>query len=230
MQIKIDPEFKKLIPPLSEEEFCQLEENIITDGCRDAIVLWQGIIIDGHNRHEICTENCIDFKTVEKEFESREDVIIWIINNQFGRRNIIPYIRGRLALRLKEEIAKKAKENQLSGLKQFKEEPEPEDSTVCQNSDKREEQKPAPIDTKKEVAKAAGISHDTISRIEKIEKQATPEVKKKLESGDLSINQAYNDIRSEEKKKAREQQIEEVKKKILEEPEPPEIIRRSYPG
>lgn len=102
--LKIDEEFKSLIPPLSDEEFSQLEENIKTDGCRDALVVWQGMIVDGHNRYKICQENDIPFKTEEKEFSGKEAAVEWIIRNQFGRRNLTLAQRSKLALRLKPSI------------------------------------------------------------------------------------------------------------------------------
>jgi hypothetical protein len=86
--LNIDSEFESLIPPLTPQEYEQLKENILADGCRDALVIWNGTVIDGHNRHRICTENGIEFKTVGMEFDSREDAIIWICKNQTGRRNI----------------------------------------------------------------------------------------------------------------------------------------------
>lgn len=86
--IIIDPEFKALIPPLSEDEYNNLEQSLIKDGCRDSLVLWGGVLIDGHNRYEICTKNNISFDIINKEFPSRSDAIIWIIDNQQGRRNI----------------------------------------------------------------------------------------------------------------------------------------------
>ncbi len=84
----VDKEFKNLIRPLLKQEYLQLEANILADGCRDPITTWQGIIIDGHNRYEICTRHRIPFQVVEMEFECREAVIAWICANQLGRRNI----------------------------------------------------------------------------------------------------------------------------------------------
>jgi len=86
--LKVDREFKNLIRPLYKKEFQQLEANLIADGCIDPIITWRGYIIDGHNRYEICTRNKIPFAVYEMEFDSREEVIIWICVNQLGRRNI----------------------------------------------------------------------------------------------------------------------------------------------
>lgn len=86
--LKIDNTFKTLIRPLRKQEYRQLESNILEDGCREAIITWKGIIVDGHNRYEICHKHQIPFEVHEMNFESREDVIAWICANQLGRRNI----------------------------------------------------------------------------------------------------------------------------------------------
>lgn len=176
MNITIDKEFKSLIPALTEDERQGLEASLKAEGCRDALVLWGNILIDGHNRYEICTQYGIPYKTVQKDFDSREDVIQWIILNQFGRRNLPMYERARLALRLKPVISAKAKENQ--GHR----------TDISQKSVKS-------TDTQKELAKVAGVSHDTISKVEKIEAKATPEIKTQLRTGEISINQAYQTIK-----------------------------------
>lgn len=86
--LKIDQQFKNLIPPLSSNEYLQLEENLLADGCRDPIIVWKGVIVDGHNRYEICTRHQIPFSVIEKDFICREEAIAWICSNQLGRRNI----------------------------------------------------------------------------------------------------------------------------------------------
>ena len=142
--MKIDVEFQSLIPPLTYEEKKMLEESILSEGCRDAIVVWNDTIIDGHNRYEICTKHGIPFETVSREFENRNEVIEWIIKNQFGRRNLPMHERARLALRLKPVIAEKAKEKQAeyhgnqytSGLSQNSVEVQPLAEfcqTLCRN-------------------------------------------------------------------------------------------------
>ena len=110
--MRIDEEFKKLIPPLSVDEFQQLERNIIADGCRDPLVIWEGVLIDGHNRFDICSKHGIDFRTVNKSFTDRDEATLWIINNQFGRRNISDFVRAELALKAEPLIAARAKERQ----------------------------------------------------------------------------------------------------------------------
>jgi hypothetical protein len=101
--IKIIEELKALIPALTGEEFSQLEENILSEGCREALILWKNnedyVLIDGHNRYQICQKHKVDFKIVIKEFVGIEEVKGWMINNQLGRRNLTPsqqsYLRGK---------------------------------------------------------------------------------------------------------------------------------------
>lgn len=104
-EIIIDKEFQKLIPPLQDEEKIQLEENLIAEGCRDALVTWQGILLDGHNRYEICKRLKIPFRTLAIELPDREAAADWIDKNQLGRRNLNPdqisYLRGRRYNRMK---------------------------------------------------------------------------------------------------------------------------------
>ena len=183
--LKINPVFKALIPPLSSEEYMQLEQNLIKDGIREAISVWGETIIDGHNRYEIAQKNRLSYSIKNYEFENESDVIVWIINNQFGRRNLTAYDRSVLALRLKPVISEKAKEQQLR---------KPAES-VSQNSVKQ-----TPIDTQRELAEIAGVSHDTISKVEKIEQAATPEVISQLKRGDISIHKAYQDIKKQQKR------------------------------
>jgi len=188
--LKIKEEFKKLIPALTAEEFKQLEQNCLDEGIREKIITWNGFIIDGHNRFEIATKHQLKFETESKHFESENDVKEWMINNQFGRRNLSNYQRSVLALQLEEVFSDKAKKNlKISGQNFGK---------GLQISAEPIEIKP--VDTRKEVAKVANVSHDTIAKVKKIEAVATPEVKAQLSTGEISINQVYQEIKKEEKK------------------------------
>jgi N6-adenosine-specific RNA methylase IME4 len=118
----------------------------------------------------------------------------WIILNQFGRRNINNYQRSVLALELKPIIAEKAKENLVTHTA--------DGYQGLQISAK------APIDTRKELATIAGVSHDTIAKVERIEADAMDKIKAQVKSGELSINQAYQSVKREEKLRDVEQRIE----------------------
>jgi N6-adenosine-specific RNA methylase IME4 len=198
--IVIREEFKKLIPALTAEEFKQLEANILSEGIRDPLVLWKGYLVDGHNRYAIASEHGLDYKTVNKDFKDSNEVKEWMILNQFGRRNLSNYQRSVLALQLEEVFSVKAKENQkLSEGKGIQ---------------KSEDLKKPELVAIKEVAKVANVSHDTIAKVKKIEAVATPEVKAQLSTGELSINQAYQEIKKEEKKEIQVEKKKEYEQRI----------------
>ena len=96
--IIIDNEFKFLLPVLDEKAFADLEADVLENGIRDSLVLWEGILIDGYNRFNIAQKHGLPFNTVSMEFNSRDEVVIWIIRNQIARRNLttfqLRYFRG----------------------------------------------------------------------------------------------------------------------------------------
>lgn len=200
--IRIDKEFESLIPPLSEDEFRQLEENCVKEGIRDALVVWKvpngdQILIDGHNRWKISAKHGgIPFQIKEMKFHLRDDVIAWIIRNQFGRRNLSPYHRGLLALRL-EPIAKaEAKKRMSDGAKGVQ--------ISAQAKGK----------SRDDIAKVAGVSHDTIHKIKTIEESDRNDIKEACKSGEMSINQGYREVKGLNKtnRQAQKEFIESVKK------------------
>jgi hypothetical protein len=172
--LEIKKEFKKLIPPLTAEEFKQLEENCLNEGIRESILTWNGFIIDGHNRYEIATKWNLDYQTKSKHFASEQDVIEWMILNQLGRRNLSKDQKKYLiALELESVFSERAKESYKENVGR--------PSKLSQKSDTIK------VDTKKELAKVANVSHDTIAKVKVIESQAIEEVKEKLRTGEVSI-------------------------------------------
>lgn len=192
--LEIKEEFKKLIPPLTIEEFKQLENNCIIDGIRDKIITWNGFIVDGHNRYEIANKWNLEYETESVSFKDENAVREWMILNQFGRRNLSNYQRSVLALELESVFSERAKEQQIR---------KPE--SVKQIS---AEQKP--IETRKELAKVANVSHDTIAKVKVIEAKATPETKAQLSTGEVSINQIYQEIKKEEKQQIKTDERERL--------------------
>ena len=98
---KIDTEFQAICPTLSDVEYGNLKESIKKDGCRDALVVWNSIILDGYNRFNICKEHDIEFKTTEVELADRDAAIQWIIQNALARRNLTPVQKIELAERFR---------------------------------------------------------------------------------------------------------------------------------
>lgn len=326
--MKIDEEFSSLIPPLSDEEYRGLEESILNEGCRDALIVWDDILIDGHNRYRICEAHGLPYQTVQKEFASRDEVKLWMIQNQLSRRNLTAFVRSELALKLKPLIAGMAKQKQGTRNDLFD---IPQKSWECQEQKEIEKVKSLGlsydaernaiyqvkqdiarqrrneanrksahiyfmrIDDKMKVgsssdvetrlaqlkvaspticlvadvlfgdgakkhenalkkrfadyringevyrysdellremvqytereanrgqetdviiAKAAGVSHDTIAKVEKIIQNVPEETKADLRAGNMSINQAYQHIRRIEKEARREEARQENAEKV----------------
>ena len=187
--IEIKQEFKDLIPPLTKEEFKQLENNCMSEGIREKILTWNGFIIDGHNRYEIATRWDLDFETESKHFDNEDDVKLWMIENQFGRRNLNKYQRTVLALEYKKVYSA------IANKKEY------ERKTTMPKSAKSNKE---PVSTRKEIAKKADTSSGTVSQVEFIQEKAPEEVKAKLRTGEVSINAAYKEIKKEEKKAEKE--------------------------
>jgi ParB-like chromosome segregation protein Spo0J len=200
----VDPEFKSLIPPLSEEEFAQLEANLVEAGrATDPLKTWRGVLLDGHNRLEICTRLGLPYSTDEVDgIETRADAKIWIIRNQFGRRNLTLFVRSELALELEPLYAEQAAARKSAAATA---------SNIARaNPDMQNSASPAkPIVTRQEVAKAAGVSHDTIAKVKALQK-APDAVKAKLRAGETSINSEYRELVRVEKEAERKKRLEEA--------------------
>jgi ParB family chromosome partitioning protein len=156
MTVSIDPEFKKLIPPLRPEEYVQLEANIKREGCRDPLVLWRRgecdyVLIDGHNRYEICEAHGMQYAVKEMEFAGRDAVMDWIDKNQLGRRNLtkedFTLIIGRRYNRMK-----KGKGEHVGN----------------QYTLEKAQNEPLPKTTAEVIAEEHGVSRETVKRAGKL--------------------------------------------------------------
>ena len=205
-QIEIKEEFKKLIPPLTKEEYKQLEDNCLEEGIREKIILWNNYIIDGHNRYNIAKQWNLEFETESKSFSSEEAVKEWMILNQFGRRNLSNYQRSVLALELQEVFKEKAQKSKAKKVSHFR------------NTGEVLATLPKP-DTRKELSKVAQVGERTLDKVKKIQEKAPEEIKAKLATGEVSINAAYKEIKKEEKKEA----IKEERRILAEEGSKKEI-------
>ena len=197
MNLTIDPEFKNLIRPLTVDEHSGLRANIIENGCLDSIKTWGGIIVDGHNRFLICNAEGIEFQTDELEFDSREDVKVWMIKQQLDKRNINDYMRTSLCLKMEGIFREKAKANlSLAGgdrkSEEYKESP-------LQNSANPVPTEIEPINTRQEIADLAHVSRDTVSKVKYIEDNATEDQIEELKAGTkgVSIHSVYTDMKEQ---------------------------------
>ncbi|MDO8719613.1 MAG: hypothetical protein Q7K20_11630 [Polaromonas sp.] len=171
MNITVNEELLAYIDPLTPDEHAALERSLVAEGCRDALVLWGEVLVDGHNRYGICSKHGIAFNTVQNtQFKSMDDVHLWMIDQHLGRRSLSDFQRGVLALRKKDILAASVPPTPAEPSAGVPVKPE--------------------VTTRDAIAKSARISSNAISQIEKIQKSAAPELVAAVKSGTISINAA----------------------------------------
>ena len=182
--LAVDPEFRDLIPPLNEEELKLLEESLVADGCESPLIVWNGVIVDGHNRYAICRKHEIPFAIQEKNFSSRDDAMLWMLRNQLGRRNLNNYQRVELVLKF-EPLVKNAAEQRMMAGKAANPVP-----TLAQGQTKGR--------TRDHLSEAAGVSHGTFAKAKKLVQSADEETKRELRAGKVTVNRAYTELLEKE--------------------------------
>lgn len=182
--LAVDPEFRDLIPPLNEEELKLLEESIVADGCESPLIVWNGVIVDGHNRYAICRKHGIPFSIQEKNFSSRDDAMLWMLRNQLGRRNLNSYQRVELVLKFEPLVKNAAEQRMLAGKAAN---PVP---TLAQGQTKGK--------TRDHLSEAAGVSHGTFAKAKKLVQSADEETKRELRAGKVTVNRAYTELLEKE--------------------------------
>lgn len=196
-KLLIDKELRDLLPPLTKEEFSQLEENILKDGCQSPIITWNDYIVDGHNRYNICNKHKIEFEELKLAYETKDDIIQWMIDTQLGRRNLTPIQRIAIAEKYRPIIEKKAKENLSKGGGDKK--------SGLTNSTKAINE---PVNTRDKLARIAGVGQDTYYKGKRILDSDNEEIKDKLKNKEISINKAYNQLFKKENKKIETDNVE----------------------
>jgi N6-adenosine-specific RNA methylase IME4 len=216
--IRIDAEFQALIPPLRPEELAQLEANILAEGIRDPLVTWGGVLIDGHNRYAIAERHGLTYQTVEREFADRDAAVLWVVYNQFGRRNLTTAARAELGMRIEPILAAQAKARQVAGLMRGDELP------VSLKSDQRENNDRNATRSDTQAAEAAGLKRDTYHKAKTVLTTAPAEIVEAFRAGEMSAHQAYQHVRREEKEAERQARRDENTRRIAAVPEPSAII------
>lgn len=184
MKLKIDPDYKNLLPELTSEEYTNLEKDIVRHGVINPILVWHDTIIDGHNRYAICQAHHIqNFPTKEITFQSKDEAISWILVHQLGRRNLNDFQRNEIALKYQEVIAKRMREKMSVG------------GIVGMNnrydkggSNEHPLEKAEKTTTRKELANIAGTSEGSVQRTKLILEKGTPEQIEKVRNGEVSIS------------------------------------------
>ena len=192
MNIVVNEELKAYIDPLTPEEHDALERSILAEGCRDALVLWGDVLVDGHNRYGICQKHGLPFQTVQNtRFQSMEDVHLWMIDQHLGRRSVSDFQRGVLALRKREIVAeRRARAAAAFVAGNAQEETQPEESSATAAPAAASVAPPEDLSSREAIARAARLSSSQVVMIEKIQKQAAPELVAAVKSGTISLNAA----------------------------------------
>lgn len=206
----IDKEFEELLPVLTPEEFDRLEQSVVKNGMLDPIKVWEDpdtgkyIIIDGHNRYKILKKHNIGFKYWEDykimyayELPTRADVKRWMLEQQLGRRNLSEAEKYEIVQKFKNVFEQKAKKNQSLGGK------------GSSNLSK--------VDTRKEMAKATGVSEGTYRKMDVVMKSDNEDLKQKLREKKVSVDAAYKEVKSTDQKPITvKQQIDKLDNRVNE--------------
>ena len=194
INLKIDPEFQSQIPPLTNDEFKQLEENILKEGkLISPLIVWNNTLVDGHNRYAILQKHPeIYFSTMPLRFENREEAVAWICKNQLGRRNLTPEQKKFLVGKQYSIEHRKPGgngNNQYTATTQ-----ETVQEELCQNDTIPPTSAEASI--RKQIAERNNVSESYVARSEKfmrgveIMEQMMPGTKEKVLSGQFKVRDA----------------------------------------
>lgn len=194
-ELKIDPELKDLLPPLTNEEYKQLEKNIVENGFdrNFPIMEWHGYIADGHNRYSICKKHNIDPVIGTLAYDTKEEVMRWMLDIQLGRRNLSPIQRIAITEKYRPIYERQAQENQSKAGGDKKSE-NYKKSVVTNSSQVISNDKERNPTVRKILSDAAGVSEDTYSKGKKILDSNNETLKQEVLSGEKSINAGYREL------------------------------------
>lgn len=207
------PSFSELLPPLTDEQLSLLEKDILKNGCYAPIIVNEDlVIVDGHNRYQICEKHGLPYRLAVFSFEDDLEAKQWALDTQKSRRNLSINELCKIAMKLRPEVEERAKNN----------------LSVAGGDNRRSDEAPlTPVskvvdktNTRKELAKAVGVGEVTMGRAMKIEDETPQAVKDAVDSGDITISQGYNltreledmDIPEDEQEQAA---MEAVEREIL---------------
>lgn len=212
-QLNINPVFRDLIQSLTADEFKQLEDNVLAEGIRDAIVVWNDTIVDGHNRYQLAQKHSLQFDLHEVDFNSQDEAVLWIIDNQLGRRNLTDFVKLELQQKRADVLYEQGRNVMSAGAinRGFagNQHAKVDGLSIV---DKPSRTEPA-HNTQKEIAESLNWGTGKVARGQYVIKHAPEEVKEKLRAGELSMNEAYKAIKTEEKKAIVQEQIQVLKEK-----------------
>ena len=198
-EYRIDPELKSIMSELAKDEKDTLENSLLQDGYKGPpIVVWEDTIIDGHNRYELCRKHNIPFEVQEMQFDSKDEVIQWMIRAQIGRRNLSKAQRSALVRRFRPIYEKEAKQNQIKagGDKKSEEYKRTVTAKLPQANDASKGRNPT---TDQKLAELANVSERTFRMCDKVLNSDNEGLKEDMLSGKKSINASYKELQRLEK-------------------------------
>lgn len=193
-ELKIDPEFRDLLPPLTDEEYKQLEKNLVDNGFdrNFPIMEWHGYIADGHNRYSICKKYNIDPVIGTLAYDTKEEVMEWMLDIQLGRRNLSPIQRIAVTEKYRPIYEKQAQENQskAGGDKKSKS----YQKSLTENLPQAISSKERNPTTDKKLSDIAGVSEKTYRMGAKVLNSDNEDIKQRVLSGETSISAGYKEL------------------------------------
>ena len=182
-ELIIDKEIASVFPPRTSKDEETLVMQLRTEGCRDDLITWNGIIIDGHTRYRICHEYNIPFSYREMSFPSKERAKMWMIENQVARRNLSVFQRCVIALPFERAYKEEAEERRREKISEYR-----KTGKTVQNSVPSKK-------TQDALADLVGTSHDTIEKVKYILKNGSDELKEEVSCGNISIHKAFTSLK-----------------------------------
>jgi len=187
LEITIDAELQKLIAPLTPQEFELLKAQILEQGCLQPLCVWKTdddrrILLDGHNRYRICTDNNRRYTTINIRLASQEHAKLWILQHQAGRRNLTDDQRAVVWNEIREQRSKIASEEGAAKARAAK-----ADSVKLTESERPKR------DTRAEIAKEARLSESKLRRAQKL-KRYQPELYEKVLRGELTLRDVIKEF------------------------------------
>ena len=171
-KLTINDDLANLMPPLTKEEDALLTNSLLNEGCREPLVVWNGTIVDGHNRYRICWRHGVPFTYKEMNFESETEAMLWAVRNQMTRRNLTGFQKCELVLPFEEALREEAKKRQ--GWR----------SDLRGSYGEKGE-------TRDMLAAMAGVSRDSICKVKVILSSGEADIICSVRKGNMSINRAY---------------------------------------
>lgn len=184
MELKIDEQLRDVLIPLSPEKKADLEASILQYGCVEPIITWNGVIVDGHNRYEICQKHSIPFETKEHPFADMLEARLWVFTSDSNQREACVFEKCEMAMKFKEDVQAEAFKRMIAGKA---------DPSQPVGEGRR---------TDEMLGAIIGVSKETMRCAMKLHDEADDGLLCELRSGKIGIKPAYNKLTGKKKKES----------------------------